>query len=304
MDWENQAQDREPYDQPPSPPQPSRGRLIWRASFPPLIHMGTQVVMTIAGLIAVFFVYSFRAVMSGDPALVTDFMPDEEYIASVIPQVTIYALFLSALVSIILFYFMYKRYKRDFTLNPLYSPSVIPLTIVVALTGNFAVMAVVTAVQEVLDTDLATSSLDAIAESIHPVILILTVCIAVPIAEELCFRGLMFNHLSRAFPFWTANIIQASIFGLIHGLPIQIAYAFCFGLLLGWMVRRTGRLSIAVIAHIVFNSAFIPLGFIPGIEDLMENPSGLLLRLFLPSAAVMLVAFRAFDKSTALKKND
>jgi membrane protease YdiL (CAAX protease family) len=72
---------------------------------------------------------------------------------------------------------------------------------------------------------------------------------------------------------------------------------------LGWIVRRTGRLKTAVIAHIVFNSAFIPLGMIPGIESLMENPAGLTLYLFLPSIAVTLIAIRLFDSATSKKQD-
>jgi hypothetical protein len=264
-----------------------------------MIHMGIQIFIVFAMMIIAVIPIFMGAVMEADAGA---YHLDEEYFESVIPQVTMNALLISAVVSTVLFYFLYRHYRKDFDMTPFRAPSIVPLVVVIGLAGNFAVMAIVTALQEIWGTDLATSTLDGMLENVNMGIFLLTVCIVVPVAEELCFRGLMFNHLSRAFSFWTANIIQAAVFGLIHGLPIQIGYAFLFGLLLGWLQRRTGRLSIAILAHIVFNSAFIPLGLIPGIEELLTNPTGLLLFLFLPSAAVTLFAIRVFDTASSSSK--
>jgi hypothetical protein len=279
----------------PPPDRPlSRGKVILLALYPPLAHFMVQLVIMIAVTAAFMLPPIIGAAMQGGDALQGD-----DFLEAFLPQITIYSLLISSVVSAVMFYFLYRFHKRDFSITPLFPTSFPMLTVVIALAGNFAVLAAVTAIQEVLDTDFPTSTLDGIIDAIPLPLLLLTVCVIVPIAEELCFRGLMLNQLSRAFSFWTANIMQAAVFGLIHGTPIQIAYAFFFGLLLGWMQRRTGQIKTVIIAHMVFNSAFFPLGFIPGIEQLMEDPGRLVLLIFLPSIAVTLFGIRFFDSATS-----
>ena len=53
-----------------------------------------------------------------------------------------------------------------------------------------------------------------------------------PLAEELTFRGVIQTRLERAMPPWLALVLQAAIFGLVHGTPIQMVYAFLMGLAL------------------------------------------------------------------------
>jgi hypothetical protein len=293
MEWEHQNRT------PPQPQQPSRGKLLWLSAYPPLLHFGLQIFVMAAVMIAAVLPPIMREALEGANA--GHFTPDTAFMDSILPQVTMYSLLISGILSTILFYFLYKHYQRHFSHRMFYTPAIIPLIIVIALAGNFAVSTFVTAIQDFLGTDLPTSTLDDIVGSVPFPLLLLTVCIIVPVAEELCFRGLMFNQLSRAFSFWTANIIQAAVFGLIHGTPVQIGYAFLFGLLLGWIYHRTGRLSSVIVAHIVFNSAFIPFGLIPGIEPLMEDPGGLLLFIFLPAIIITLIAVRFFDSVTSKK---
>lgn len=74
-----------------------------------------------------------------------------------------------------------------------------------------------------------------------------------PIAEELLYRGLTFRILRKSLPFATANIIQAFLFGLIHGNLIQGGYAFFVGLLLGYITEKRGSLKAAVLCHAAVN---------------------------------------------------
>ena len=48
---------------------------------------------------------------------------------------------------------------------------------------------------------------------------------------------------------------QALIFAVMHLNIVQGVYAFAMGLLLGWLVRRTGRLRAAVLLHMAVNGA-------------------------------------------------
>ena len=94
--------------------------------------------------------------------------------------------------------------------------------------------------------------------------------ILAPTAEEAICRGVALEFCLRAFcpeprpaardeipaaRFWAANVVQALIFAVMHLNIVQGVYAFGLGLLLGWIVRRTGRLRAAVLLHMAVNGA-------------------------------------------------
>jgi membrane protease YdiL (CAAX protease family) len=209
-----------------------------------------------------------------------------------------HALLFGALASIILFQFMLTRNAGRFPIRLREARSaVVPYVLLVSLAGNYAFTSGITAVQLLLHTNLPTSTLDGIGENTDLFLLLFTSSVVVPVAEELCFRALTMNYLRRSFPFMRANLIQAAIFGVVHGTPIAIGYAFVFGLFLGWIYHRTGRLSVAILSHIAFNSASLFLGFIPGIDTLLENAFQLTVFLFIPSLLCVLLGLAFLRKA-------
>lgn len=74
-----------------------------------------------------------------------------------------------------------------------------------------------------------------------------------PISEELIFRGVIFRIAQRSFPFWTANVIQAALFGAFHMNAIQGCYTFFVGLVLGYICQKGGSIYHAIVFHILFN---------------------------------------------------
>lgn len=65
-------------------------------------------------------------------------------------------------------------------------------------------------------------------------------------------------------PPWLALVLQAAIFGLVHGTPIQMVYAFLMGLAFGFLRRRTGSILPGFAAHAAFNAMNDPLGLFRG----------------------------------------
>ena len=88
----------------------------------------------------------------------------------------------------------------------------------------------------------------------------LAVVAGAPLAEELVFRGVIQSRLERAMPVWIAMVLQAVLFGFIHGTPVQIGYAFLMGLLFGYIRYRTGSILPTIAAHAAFNAMNDPLG--------------------------------------------
>ncbi len=80
-----------------------------------------------------------------------------------------------------------------------------------------------------------------------------------PIMEELLFRGAVYRGLQHYLPgsasvvAWTSTVASAALFALAHGEPLQFGGLFALGLLLAWLVKKTGRLTPSIITHVSFN---------------------------------------------------
>ncbi|MCI8497130.1 MAG: CPBP family intramembrane metalloprotease [Clostridiales bacterium] len=74
------------------------------------------------------------------------------------------------------------------------------------------------------------------------------------LAEELVFRGILMQPLRRYGDHF-AVLVSAALFGLMHGNFDQIPFAFVVGLIIGFMVIKTGTLWTGIIIHF-FNNFF------------------------------------------------
>lgn len=73
------------------------------------------------------------------------------------------------------------------------------------------------------------------------------------IIEELVFRGAVLQGL-RKFGDLKAILISSALFALIHGNFLQIPYTFLFGLLLAFVVLKTGSILSSMIIHFCANA--------------------------------------------------
>ncbi|MCU0270884.1 MAG: CPBP family intramembrane metalloprotease [Acidimicrobiales bacterium] len=83
--------------------------------------------------------------------------------------------------------------------------------------------------------------------------LVIIVGIGAPIAEEIFYRGLALGAMQRRWGATWGLVASSGLFALTHNQPLQFPALLAFGLVLGWMVQRTGRLGPAVWAHLGFN---------------------------------------------------
>ncbi|WP_373599237.1 CPBP family intramembrane glutamic endopeptidase [Paraclostridium bifermentans] len=98
------------------------------------------------------------------------------------------------------------------------------------------------------------------SSKINSVVSVLCVVILVPIFEEIVFRGIIFDHLKRNYSLVTAIIVQALLFGLVHGNIVQGIYTFLAGIVFVLANIYCGSILGSIILHIIFNS---------GIEELL-----------------------------------
>ena len=97
---------------------------------------------------------------------------------------------------------------------------------------------------------------------------ILSVVVCAPILEEILFRGLIFESCRERFGSGVAVLVSALLFGLVHGVPVQIINAFVVGLIFGYIYLRTGSLLSVILLHVVNNGiAYISLAFFGDAAD-------------------------------------
>jgi len=100
------------------------------------------------------------------------------------------------------------------------------------------------------------------------IVLVLLVAVGAPFAEELFFRGLtqraflklrrdegaaLWRLVARGAP-WAAILLTDLFWAVIHGEPLQFLGLFAFGVVLGVLAWRTGRLGPSIWAHVTFNA--------------------------------------------------
>ena len=103
---------------------------------------------------------------------------------------------------------------------------------------------------------------DGITNSYSSILSMVSIIIIAPIFEEILFRGLIFNKLKDNINIIVALIVQALIFGLIHGNPLQTIYTFILGIILAIFYIWTGSIWSNILCHMIYNlcgSVVIPL---------------------------------------------
>ena len=74
-----------------------------------------------------------------------------------------------------------------------------------------------------------------------------------PLAEEIVFRGVIYNRLKKYFPVWIAILTSAVLFGGYHGNLVQGIYGFLLGTVIAWLYEVTGKFRIPVMFHAFAN---------------------------------------------------
>src|SRR5208282_4314077 len=87
-----------------------------------------------------------------------------------------------------------------------------------------------------------------------------------PFAEELIFRGFIFNALWKHMPFSAAALGSSIVFGFAHGQIGGVAPLAAGGFVLATVYARTGSLWSSMISHGTFNGITLALLLLAGIK--------------------------------------
>ena len=90
------------------------------------------------------------------------------------------------------------------------------------------------------------------------------ICVLVPIAEELVFRGLVQRVFSRNMGGVLALFLAGVFFGVVHLTPQLLLSMVAFGIFLGYLFFATSNLTYPILAHCVLNTvSFVQLLTLP-----------------------------------------
>ncbi len=82
----------------------------------------------------------------------------------------------------------------------------------------------------------------------------LLVGVLAPVIEEIFYRGLFLRALrKRGLSTGLSVLISSAVFGAMHLQPLQFVGLFMFGVIAALLASQTGRLGVAIFAHIGFN---------------------------------------------------
>lgn len=79
-------------------------------------------------------------------------------------------------------------------------------------------------------------------------------CLLVPVAEEVVFRGLIQQVFTRNTGALAAIGLAGAVFGAVHLNAHLLVSLTVFGWYLGWVYHATGNLTYTIVAHALFNA--------------------------------------------------
>jgi len=171
-----------------------------------------------------------------------------------------YILLISSIVTVLIFLIIYAIRKKKLTEEILLKKTKLMNIVIAALIGT-SVWLFNSGVLALLQLNgLLMEQIQGMNEILNPLteanlfIMILTIGIVAPFAEEFLFRGVIYRTLSKNISIPATIIIQGVLFGIYHANLIQGVYASLLGIIFGFITYKTQSLWPAIIAHMINNT--------------------------------------------------
>ena len=133
---------------------------------------------------------------------------------------------------------------------------------VVAWVGSTIVLAAVVWILEQLGQPPEPEVAERAIAMLDPILVVVAIVILAPIAEEVFFRGVVFNAFLREGGRRWAFIGSAALFSLIHLSLVSLVPIFLLGLALAWVYDRTGNLLAPIAMHATVNGISVALALL------------------------------------------
>lgn len=144
-----------------------------------------------------------------------------------------------------------KDIKSRFKLNKVTLKN-LGIVILLSLILNVAFQSVQFLFPETMRNELFIVA-DANVGDVDGVVGFVTMVLIVPFAEEFLVRGLILGELANSFNINIAIVLQAVLFGVMHGNVIWAIIAFLSALLYGYFVKKYNSIFTSVVGHMSVN---------------------------------------------------
>lgn len=128
--------------------------------------------------------------------------------------------------------------------------------------------------------DIGQKALMAILTTQDPLVLLanlVTFALVPAVCEEIFFRGMLQRQLARLMPGWASVVVAGLIFSFIHFQFYGFFARAALGMLLGFLLLRSGSLWPSVVGHFTFNGLSILMAYLatvwPGVEPSLADQS-------------------------------
>lgn len=95
-----------------------------------------------------------------------------------------------------------------------------------------------------------------------PTVILLAFLLVAPVAEEIFFRGVVFNAWEREHGPWVAVVGSAALFAVIHTSLFALVPIFALGIALALVYRRTRSLVATMAMHAGFNAISVTIALL------------------------------------------
>lgn len=110
-----------------------------------------------------------------------------------------------------------------------------------------------------------------------------------PFAEEVIFRGLIFNRMKRDYSVKAAILLSALMFGIYHGNSVQGLYGFLIGCLIAYIYERFGNLLYAILFHGAANIAVFTITGTESLYRVIVTPVGYVILTIISVGLIFLI---------------
>jgi ABC-2 type transport system permease protein len=121
---------------------------------------------------------------------------------------------------------------------------------------------VVVAILEAIGQAPEPPPVDRAIAMLDPFLVVLATVLVAPVAEELFFRGVVFNAWLREAGRRWAYLGSAALFAAIHVSIATVVPIFLLGLTLAWIYERTRTLLAPIVVHATFNALSVTLALL------------------------------------------
>lgn len=226
-----------------------------------------------------------------------------------------YILLISSILTIVIFFLIYILKKKNISKELLFKNTNKSNYLLALMLGVSIWLFNMGFVSLLSEAGLFKNSFKALEDAMsfigvnNVVLSILVVGIVAPFSEELIFRGVIYNKLSKSMSITATIIIQGILFGVYHMNLVQGLYASLLGIVFGYVTYKTKSIWPAVIMHMVNNAVSVIAPYILGesIDSLFAYIILLIIGFIISGIGIVLIRkynLNVLDNNDELNNND